>query len=87
MRYLGGWIFNPPEFASARTGTGTGTQASLARVLLPLPHCCVPDDGAAGIINEQTGALIISPPVDTVVSVTVPNLGTFRLTPCRQAQC
>ena len=85
VRYLGGWIFNPPEFASTRTGTGT--QASLASVLLPLPHCCVPDDGAAGIIDEQTGALIISPPVGNIASVTVPDLGTFRLTPCRQAQC
>jgi hypothetical protein len=52
-----------------------------------VPHCCDPNPGAAGIINEQTGALIISHPVDNIVSVTVPNLGTFRLTPCRQAQC
>jgi len=40
-----------------------------------------------GIINEQTGALIVSPIPDVITSVTVPHLGTFRLTPCRQAQC
>ena len=85
VRYLGGWIFNPPHFASARTGTGT--QASLTSKVLPMPHCCDPNPGAAGIINEQTGALIISPPVDNIASVTVPDLGTFQLTPCREAQC
>lgn len=45
--------------------------------MVPLPHCCDPNPGAAGIINDQTGALIISPPVDNIVSVTVPGLGTF----------
>jgi hypothetical protein len=87
VRYLGGWIFNPPHFADFRTGTGA--QASgvyLDRVMVPMPVCCAPDDRGAGIINEQTGALIKSPPVDGE-SVTVPGLGTFRLTPCREAQC
>jgi hypothetical protein len=56
VRHLGGWIFNPPHFASARTGTGT------------------------------QAALTSSPPVGNMASVTVPGLGTFRLTPCREAQ-
>jgi len=85
VRYLGGWIFNPLHFASARTGTGT--EATLVSVMVPMPVCCAPEDRGAGIINEQTGALIISPPVEDIASVTVPNLGTFQLTPCREAQC
>jgi hypothetical protein len=85
VRYLGGWIFNPLHFASARTGTGT--EATLVSVMVPMPVCCPPEDRGAGIINEQTGALIISPPVEDIASVTVPNLGTFQLTPCREAQC
>jgi hypothetical protein len=40
-----------------------------------------------GIINEQTGALIVSPVLDNLVSVTVPGLGTFQLTHCLQARC
>jgi hypothetical protein len=88
IRYLGGWIFNPPHFADFRTGTGT--QASgvyLDSLMVPMPVCCAPDDRGAGIINEQTGALIKSPTVQAIASVTVPGLGTFRLTPCREAQC
>ena len=83
VRYLGGWIFNPTGFASAPLGG----EAFLAGVLIPLPICCNPHDGAIGIINEQTGALIVSPIPDTVSSVTVPKLGTFRLTQCHQAKC
>lgn len=37
--------------------------------------------------HRACGALIISPPVDNLASVTVPDLGTFRLTACRKAQC
>ena len=85
VRYLGGWIFNPLHFASARTGTGT--EATLVSVMVPMPVCCAPEDRGAGIINEQTGALIVSPLVETIASVTVPDLGTFQLTPCREAQC
>jgi hypothetical protein len=85
VRYLGGWIFNPLHFASARTGTGT--EATLVSVMVPMPVCCPPEDRGAGIINEQTGALIISPPVEDIASVSVPNLGTFQLNPCREAQC
>ena len=40
----------------------------------------------AGIINEQTGALVVTPPVNGN-SVTVPGVGTFQLTSCREAQC
>jgi hypothetical protein len=85
VRYLGGWIFNPLHFASFRTGTGT--VATLVSVLVPMPVCCLPDGRGAGIINEQTGALIMSPTVENIASVTVPGLGTFQLTPCREAQC
>jgi hypothetical protein len=88
VRYLGGWIFNPPHFASARTGTGAqASVVSLTSVMVPMPVCCAPDDRGAGIVNEQTGALIKSPPVETIASVTVPGLGTFQLTPCREVQC
>ena len=83
MRYLGGWIIPPPQLASARTGTGT--EASLASVMVPMPICCNPDTHG-GILDERTGALIVSPPFDGG-SVTVPDVGTFRLTPCREAQC
>ena len=92
VHYLGGWIFNPPHFASAWTGTGT-SGVSLTSVMVPGPVCCPPNGGVVGrvegvgIINEQTGALIVSPLVENIVSVTVPDLGTFRLTPCREAQC
>jgi hypothetical protein len=85
VRYLGGWIFNPAHFADVRTGTGT--QVSLTRVLVPMPTCCLPVDRGAGIINEQTGSLIKSPTVQAIASVAVPGLGTFQLTPCREAQC
>jgi hypothetical protein len=90
VRYLGGWIFNPPQFASARTGTGAQASAvTVTSVMAPMPVCCLPDHNirGTGIINEQTGALIKSPPVETIASVTVPGLGVFQLTPCREAQC
>ena len=83
VRYLGGWIIPPPQLASARAGTGT--EASLASVMVPMPVCCIPGE-RGGILDERTGALIVSPPFDGV-SVTVPDVGTFRLTPCREAQC
>jgi hypothetical protein len=88
VRYLGGWIFNPPHFASVQMEPGTpASGVFLTSVMVPMPVCCVPDDRGAGIINEQTGALIKSPPVETIASVTVPGLGVFQLTPCREAQC
>lgn len=89
VHYLGGWIFNPPHFASDLTGPGThAAEVTLTSVIAPMPTCCLPNGNirGAGIINEQTGALIKSPSVDGV-SVAVPDLGTFRLTPCREAQC
>ena len=52
-----------------------------------MPVCCSPDGRIIGIIDEQTGALIVSPPVENLASVTVPGLGVFRLTACREAQC
>jgi hypothetical protein len=85
VRYLGGWIFNPPHFASV--WTGPASEVSLTGAMVPDPVCCPPEDRGAGIINEQTGALIISPPVEKIASVTVPGVGTFQLTPCREAQC
>jgi len=83
VRYLGGWIIPPPQLASARVGTGTG--ASLVSVMVPMPVCCIPNE-RGGILDEQTGKVIVSPPFDGV-GPTVPGLGTFRLTPCREAQC
>ncbi len=83
VRYLGGWIFNPNGFASVPPGV----QASLAGVLIPLPVGPAPLGGGIGIINEQTGAAIVSPMPNVITSVTVPNLGTFQLNQCRQAQC
>ena len=53
--------------------------------MVPMPVCCNPTT-RGGILDERTGALITSPPF-AGVSVTVPNVGTFRLTPCREAQC
>jgi hypothetical protein len=87
VRYLGGWIFNPPQFASAQTRTGTAG-ISVTSVMVPMPTCCLPDHNirGAGIIDEQTGTLIKSPVVDGD-SVSVPGLGAFQLTPCREAQC
>jgi hypothetical protein len=91
VRYVGGWIFNPPHFASAWKGKGI-SGVSLTSVILPMPTCCLPccnEHGAEGvaIIDEQTGKLIVSPVVENLASVTVPSLGTFQLTPCREAQC
>jgi hypothetical protein len=87
VRYLGGWILNPPSFASARVGAGASAGVSLTAVLLPDPVGFNPLRGGIGIINEQTGALIVSPLLDNLVSVTVPGVGTFRLTHCLRARC
>jgi len=87
VRYLGGWISNPVGFASFRVGAHAPAGVSLDRALLPLPVGPAPEHGAQGIINEQTGALIVSPPLANPVSLTVPGLGTFRLTHCLQAHC
>jgi hypothetical protein len=88
VHYLGGWIFNPPQLASVRTGTGA-SGVSVTSAMAPMFVCCLPDHNLRGmaIIDEQTGALIRSPVVEAIASVTVPGLGTFRLTPCREAQC
>jgi hypothetical protein len=91
VRYLGGWIFNPPHFASV--WTGPASEVSLTSAMVPDPVCCPPNGGVVsrveglGIIDEQTGALIVSPPVENIASVTVTGVGTFQLTPCREAQC
>jgi hypothetical protein len=87
VRYLGGWILNPPSFASARVGAGASAGVSLTAALLPDPVGFQPLRGGIGIINEQTGALIVSPLLDNLVSVTVPGVGTFRLTHCLRARC
>ena len=78
VRYLGGWILPPAGFARAHLGG----EDSLTE---PLITCCNPMD-RGGIINEQTGALILTPDFDGD-SVTVANLGTFRLTLCRLGAC
>jgi len=85
VRYLGGWIFNPRKFASAPAGS----QASLTAAVFPRMIGPEPEGGRGGVIDEQTGALIVSPPLDKAnpFRVTVPNVGTFVLTQCLQAQC
>jgi hypothetical protein len=88
VRYLGGWMSNPVGFASAIAGAGASAGVSLTAALLPMPvDLEQPNHEGIGIIDEQTGALIVSPPLQNPVSVTVPGLGTFRLTHCLQAQC
>ncbi len=83
VRYLGGWVLSPQDLVKAPVW-----EAFLGSALIPLPTCCNPDTREWGIINEQTGALLISPKPDFPnQQVTVPNLGTFRLTLCSQAQC
>ena len=78
VRYLGGWILPPAGFARAHLGG----EDSLTE---PLITCCNPVD-RGGIINEQTGALILTPDFNGD-SVTVAKLGTFRLTLCRLGAC
>ena len=87
VRYLGGWIFNPPHFASV--WTGPASEVSLTSAMVPSPSAALLSEPCQGlgIIDEQTGALIVSPPVENIASVTVPGMGGFRLTPCREAQC
>jgi hypothetical protein len=88
VRYLGGWMSNPVGFASAITGAGASAGVSLTGALLPISvDLEQPNHGGIGIIDQQTGALIVSPPFQNPVSVTVPGLGTFRLTHCLQAHC
>jgi hypothetical protein len=81
--YLGGWIIPLPQLDSDQPGTGAA--ASLTSVMVSMPTCCG-HEIRGGILDEQTGALIVSPRFDGP-SVTVPGLGTFRITPCREAQC
>ena len=88
VRYLGGWMSNPVAFASAITGAGASAGVFLTAALLPMPvDLEIPNHGGIGIIDEQTGAPIVSSPFQNPVSVTVPGLGTFRLTHCLQAHC
>jgi len=92
VRCLGGWILSEP-FARAPAKS----EALLTAATFPLlvgacpPTGCVraidDDDNRGGILNERTGALIVSPMPSNLVSVTVPGLGTFRITQCLQAQC
>ncbi len=77
VRYLDGWITNPAGFASVRVGARASAGVSLDRAPVPLPAGPNPEHGAWGIIDERTGALIFSPPLTNLVSVTVPGLGTF----------
>ena len=82
--YLGGWIFPPPAPARAPAGTET----SLTSAVYPLMIGPGPERWG-GILDKRTGALIVSPPLDKAnpFRVTVPNVGTFVLTQCLQAQC
>ncbi len=67
-------------------GAGASADVSLTVALVP-GTAFQPLRGGIGIIDEQTGTLIVSPPLPDLVSVTVPGLGTFRLVHCLQAQC
>jgi len=60
-------------------------QASACRLVIG-PQ---PEGLRGGILDERTGTLIVSPPLDAAnpFRVTIPNLGTFVLTQCLQAQC
>ena len=85
VKYLGGWINNPPD---QQTSAPKGIPAFLTE---PRVTCCNPED-RGGIINEQTGALVISPmpnfpPDYPHPQAIVPNLGTFQLTLCKQGTC
>jgi hypothetical protein len=81
VRYLGGWILPPAASASVPLGG----EDFLAGALVPSITCCNPMD-RGGIINEQTGALILTPDFNGD-SVTVAKLGTFQLTLCRLGAC
>src|SRR6202451_524824 len=70
VRYLGGWILNPPGFASAKVGAGAWAGVSLTAALRPDPAGFQPLRGGIGIINEQTGALSVSPVPGNLVCVT-----------------
>ncbi len=87
VQYVGGWIIPPTNPASS----GVGPQAVLVSDQLRFPTCCVPNGLNRGaIINEQTGALLPSPSIEAFsnpMSVEVPDLGTFKLHLCTQAQC
>jgi len=73
VSYLGGWVFP--------------VTASLTSAVFPVMVGPLPEWG--GIIDVKTSALIASPPVDAAnpFRVTVPDVGTFVLTQCLQAQC
>jgi hypothetical protein len=88
VHYLGGWIFPQPQLASASVGAEAPAGASLTAAVFPRMIGPEPEP-RGGIIDEQTGALIVSPPLDKAnpFRVTVPNVGTFVLTQCLQAQC
>ena len=88
VRYLGGWIFPHQQHASAPAAAGASAGVSLTAAVFPRMIGPEPEP-RGGIIDEQTGALIISPPLDKAnpFRVTVPNVGTFVLTQCLLAQC
>jgi hypothetical protein len=85
VRYLGGWII--PTRPATISVPASGLLLSVVPQSTPTPY----KPAAAGIINNQTGALLAWPALTsqdiTVRQVTVPNLGTFTMKQCRQAQC
>lgn len=83
VRYLGGWILLPlpPAKVPAAGSVFPG------RAIMPFMIGPAPLGGGIGIINERTGKLIVSPRLHNLRSVTVPHLGTFRLTRCHQTRC
>jgi hypothetical protein len=99
--YVGGWILVPQKAAGAALASlavlggwsdpdgrqvGRHVGGSMNRLSGGWMIGPEPEGGRGGIVNKQTGALVVSP-LPANGSVSVPNVGTFRLTACRQGQC
>ena len=95
VRYLAGWIIPTQETATPTPSSSAfGSAALLSVVLQPAlsgPNGPQVESRHGGILNGQTGALLSLPAVTTqdfaARRMTVPNLGTFTMALCRQAQC
>jgi hypothetical protein len=95
VRYLAGWIIPTQETVTPTSSSSAfGSEALLRVVLQPAssgPNGPQVEIRHGGILNEQTGALLSLPDVTpqdfAARRMTVPNLGTFPMTLCQQAQC
>ena len=95
VTYLVGWVV-PDQYLKGLSAaiafvSGSGALAALD----PMSFCsdcrCACCCNGGGILNEQTKQLLtapwLSPQFLTSGQETVPNLGTFQLTQCRQGTC